>query len=91
MIKIGEKLLKGGGVKLYIESAPTIFGTIKIDAEGIFEIKLWYKSIFQNLYHEDSMSDGRIKLKNLLINAHKQYVLDEKNILTFSDWKTINE
>jgi len=85
-MKINEKLLDGGGIKLIVDADKSIFGTIKYEDE-LYSIKYWYKTTFQNEFHEDSMSDARVKLKGLLINAFQQSKLDENKIQSFSDWK----
>jgi len=84
---ISELLLKDGGVKLYVKNRPSIFGTIKI-VNGLHEISYWYKSIFQNTYHEDDMGQAKTKLTELLTNAYIQ--LDEnRDIKKFGEY--INE
>jgi len=86
-MEISELLLKDGGVKLYVKNRPSIFGTIKI-VNGLHEISYWYKSVFQNTYHEDGMEQAKTRLKELLTNAYIQ--LDEdRDIKKFGDY--INE
>lgn len=86
-MEINELLLKDGGVKLYVKNRPSIFGTIKIIDE-LYEINYWYKSVFQNTYHEDGMEQAKTRLKELLTNAYIQ--LDEdRDIKKFGEY--INE
>jgi len=83
-MKIDEILLKDGGMKLYIKKKPSIFGTIKL-IKDLYEINYWYKSVFQNTYHEDNMEQAKNRLKNLLTNAYIQ--LDEnRDIKKFDDY-----
>jgi len=88
-MKFNEKLLKDNGIKLILDTDPTIFGTIKY-VDDLYLINYWYKNVYQNEFHEDSMSDARIKLKSLLINAYKQSKLDE-NILSFKEWENLKK
>jgi hypothetical protein len=83
-MEINELLLKDGGMKLYIKKRPSIFGTIKL-VNDIYEINYWYKSVFQNTYHEDDMEQAKTRLKDLLTNAYIQ--LDEnRDIKKFDDY-----
>lgn len=85
-MEINELLLKGGGVKLYMKKRPSIFGTIKL-VDDIYEINYWYKSIFQNTYHEDGLEQAKKRLRDLLTNAYIQ--LDEnREIKKFNNYIT---
>jgi len=84
-MKISEKLLDGGGIQLVLDKEPSIYGEIKLEND-LYVIDYWYKAIFQNQFHEDTMNDAKVKLKNLLINAYKQFQLDERNVYTFKQF-----
>ena len=84
-MKINESLLENGGLKLYLEKRPSIFGTI-VEKDNLFEIKYWFKTIYLNSFHQDNLDDAKIKLNSLLINAYNQ--LDEKlkHLKTFENY-----
>jgi len=87
-MKINELLLKDGGMKYYLVKKPSIFGTIKL-VNDIYEINYWFKSIFQNTYHEDSLDVAKSRLKSLLVNAYQQ--LDENKVIpTFENFNSNN-
>ena len=89
-LKIGEKLLKNG-IKLYLETEPSIYGSI-IKDDKFYVIAFFYKNVFQKEYKKDSFSEAKVKLSVLIKNAYKQFIQseNENNIIKFSDFK-VNE
>ena len=85
-MKINETIIDNG-IKLTLEQDSSIYGSIVYEDE-FYKIRYWYKTAFQNEYNEDSMSEARVRLKNILIDAFNQSKIDENhNIIKFSDWE----
>jgi len=89
-MKIGEKILKNGGLKLYMENNQSIFGNIRLE-DKLYEIRFWYKNIFQNTYHENTLIDAKTKLKELIINAYQHEKIDEKKLNNMENFNIFNE
>ena len=85
-MKIGEVVINNNDMKLYLYKDKSIYGIIK-NEDQIFSIDFFYRNVFQKQYHEDSMDDAKIKLKNLMINAFNQYKQENENIVSFSNFK----
>ena len=82
-MKIGEVVVNDNDMKLYLYKDKSIYGIIK-NEDQIFSIDFFYRNVFQKQYHEDSMDDAKTKLKNLMINAYKQYQAENESVISFS-------
>jgi len=86
-MKINEILLKVNKMKLFLDVDPSIYGVItqKHSPERKYvnyEIRYFYKNVFQKVAYEDEMSDAKNKLRSLLIQMYSQKKDPDDNKIT---------